>query len=289
MKKEQFLNHLTLFALCFSTCSICNNFDYTNSKVDLPKYSYNDHSNIPGFTWSYGVNDREMHSSSNKGYFYYDSDVYFSQFTTVSRLYLIHNKCQFTSGYIANINGNPDFDSFFDLWSGYVHTSASKVTNGGYHSSSITMKSCWPQSSDFTSVVTSSFGVNYTIQRDIEAGTDLSSGLTITSKTTNSFSFLFDRSVAVQSPEPYLSGQYSPTNSKEAQWNYQYNAVGKATYTLDTYYLFEVKNDASAYQDYSFKFDVSVRMGNIAWQGWLWQTINYTDYTDNASYGLYLS
>jgi hypothetical protein len=56
---------------------------------------------------------------------------------------------------------------------------------------------------------------------------------------------------------------------------------------MNCYYLFELKNDGNGYQDYSFKFDVGIKMTDIAWKGYIWQQLRDTDATMNDSYGLY--
>ncbi|MBP3713310.1 MAG: hypothetical protein J6I69_01930 [Bacilli bacterium] len=109
----------------------------SNEKVLQKLTTHASHPSIPGFEYSYGFLE-QLKSSRAEGYFYYDLDVYFSQFTDVSRLYLIHVSSNFTLGSIAAYNGESNFDAGYNLWSGYIHIYAYQQIEGGKRSSSFT-------------------------------------------------------------------------------------------------------------------------------------------------------
>ncbi len=260
---------------------------FIEKPISKVKRSYSEHPSIPGFEYAYGLSERVL-SSSASGYFYYDMDLYYTQFTSVSRLYIIHNTVDFTSGYIAIQNDETGYNDDFDLWSGYLHVAPGYKhwAEGWKNSSTIIYKESWPRSSDFTKVVTSYFSTDYIFRTSIEAGISLSEGLYISATTSSSIVLSFDKDVAVSSPEPTISYQLSPSNPKEGQWFYQYDVPGRATYELDTYYLFEVKDDGLGFQAYSFPFTVDVKMKNIAYQGLPNEQMQSNIETFSHSYGL---
>lgn len=272
--------------ICISIFNVnINSTDNVQSKIETKK-SYNSHEEINGFQWTTGF----VNKSVNKdpvGYFYYDVDVYSTDFTNCSKLFLLHTKGEFTSGYIAKQN-DPNsnyYDSNYDLWSGYIHSSFIRHTSDGMTSSSFVPKTSWPQSSNFTSTISSSFSTSLSIGSQLGAEADICGGLIISRVSSSSITFSFDKSVAVSGPEPFISSQTSLTNINAQQWNYQYNAVGKATYVLDTYQLFEVKNDGVNCSQYSFDYQVSVKMTNIAWKGYWWEQKNSVDKIFKTYYG----
>lgn len=122
--------------ICISIFNVnINSTDNVQSKIETKK-SYNSHEEINGFQWTTGF----VNKSVNKdpvGCFYYDVDVYSTDFTNCSKLFLLHTKGEFTSGYIAKQNSSNDnyFDSNYDLWSGYIHSSLIRHTSDGVNCS----------------------------------------------------------------------------------------------------------------------------------------------------------
>ena len=75
---------------------------------------------------------------------------------------------------------------------------------------------------------------------------------------------------------------------RESQWHYQFKkGLYDSSYSLDTYYLFELKNDGKGYQNYSFKYDLDISRTNTAWESYPWAQYRTTEKVFNDSYGLY--
>ena len=282
------ISMVSLFSLvCAGKC------DATASQSCFPvqaaiKKTHSDHPTIPGFSYSYGSVNKFLASEST-GYFYYDIDVLFSQFTTNSRLYIIHVRSNFTPGSQATRNGLNSYDAHYDLWSGYVHINSYQYSSNGKASSSYKFIKSWPlsNSNELTSSISSSFGGSYTISREISAGVSFPEGVVVTQKNSSGFSLNFQTATTLYGPEPSLSRQEDANNQQQIDWEYQFANIYSGSYEMNCYYLFELKNDGNGYQDYSFKFDVGIKMTDIAWKGYIWQQLRDTDATMNDSYGLY--
>ena len=181
MKVVSFI--LSLVAIC-SSSFIKSHYSLNQGneilkQTNIEPYSHNSHPYIPGFSYSYGYVDANRIAIANKktGYFYYDMDVYFTDFTSVSRLFLIRVKVDFTPGCEAYDNGNKEFDSRFSLYKGYTHINLYQKLDLYAQSSSIAVKQGWPQSSNFTSTVTSSYGSSINLNATLSAGVSLTEGL----------------------------------------------------------------------------------------------------------------
>lgn len=271
----------SICAMGVSSCFGSSSFSELNHRVLKTR---DDHPYVKGFTYAGGSYGKEL-AKSSYGYFYSDTDYYYTPFTDVSRLYLVRVRTNFTPGSVASSNGESGFDNHYDLWSGYIHIQPFARTEGSFKkSSSYHYIKSWPlsNSDSLSCTVTSSFGVNYTIGSDIEAGTGLPSGATITAKTGVSVTFGFSTSTSVYGPEPSISHQDSPSNHDRAQWNYQFSSPRTSSYAMDCYFLMEVKNDAIAYQNYSFGYQVDVKMTNTAWEKFAWR--QHKDTTNSLSY-----
>ena len=252
----------------------------------IEPYSHSSHPSIPGFTHNFAYDSSFQAGRSTTGYFFSDMDVYYMDFTNDSRLYLIRTQVDFTPGCEAYDNGHTEYDNRFELDKGYIHVRVFQKQDGSRRSSSLKFKEGWPQSSSFTSTIASSFGVNTNFGTQFGSEISFTNGTTIKANADFGLSLTFNRSVAISGPEPALSHQfYDSTNQME--WSYEYAATGHQTYSLETYYLFEAKNDGQGYQDYSFAFDIDVRMDNVAYDTWWWEQHDKIDFHDSESYGLY--
>lgn len=290
MKVVSFI--LSLVAIC-SSSFIKSHYSLNQGngilkQTNIEPYSHNSHPYIPGFSYSYGYVDANRIAIANKktGYFYYDMDVYFTDFTSVSRLFLIRVKVDFTPGCEAYDNGNKEFDSRFSLYKGYIHINLYQKLDLYAQSSSIAVKQGWPQSSNFTSTVTSSYGSSINLNATLGAGVSLTEGLSAKAQAGVGLSLSFNKSIAVTGPEPSISYQRGDS-VKDMQWNYEYAEQGNNTYSLETYYLFEAKNNGIGYQDYSFGFDVEIHMDNVAYRHYWWEQHEEIDYHVSEEYGLY--
>lgn len=215
-------------------------------------------------------------------------DVYYRQASSVSRYYIVHVGVEFTCGSLASQNPpeNYSFDKHYDLYTGYINIRPYQYSSGGKKSSDITFKAAWPATSTFTSTVSSSFGASISGNSDLTAGTDLMGGVKIESTNSRGFTLSFSNTTSIHGPEPaiYLNTAVDSLNQK--QWSYVYAGLGKSL-LLDTYYMFEVKNNGSGYQDYSFKFDVEINMKNVAWKIYPWQQLKDLNASYNEEYGMY--
>ncbi len=252
------------------------------------KKTHADHPSIAGFQYNYGSVDKRL-TKEPTGYFYYDIDVYYSNFTNVSRLYIIHVRSNFTPGKQANRNGDKYFDWNYDLWSGYIHLKAYQYSDGSKRSSSFRFIKSWPVSNTdkLTYSVTSGFSSSVTLSNEIKSGVDFAGNTTIDETTSSGFTLSFTKTTTIYGTEPSISSQQSASVQQEAQWYYQFNKPCESSFQLDAYYMFELKNDGYGYQDYSFKYDVDIQMTDIAWRGYLWQQERNTTASLNDSYGLY--
>lgn len=247
--------------------------------------SYNSHKEINGFYWSYGYVEPSLYQDEY-GYFYYDMEVYYANFTSESRLYILHNKVDFTPGHVAHENDpSSNYKSTYYLNKMFLHTNVFQKTEDNKQSSTFYYKECSPHTDSFTSTVTTSTGLSLNISLDGEA--DVSDNGSVKVKGGTGFTFIYDKSIAITSNEPYLSMQHSSENYNTIQWNVEYNDKGKTTYTLDTFYIFELKNNGNAYQDYSFGFTTYIKMETIKDKGWWWAKKHTLETTYNGEYGLY--
>ncbi len=260
---------------------------FNSAKKSVSTRTIADHPTVAGFQFVHG-DTKQVLSTEPTGYFHYDTDIYYSQFTTTSRLYLIHVRSNFTSGSEAVLNDN-SYDWHYDLWSGYIHVSASQKNDGAKRSSSLQYVKSWPvsSSSDMTCDVTSSFGVNYTISNDIQVGASLNEGATITAKRTNGFSIGFQQATTIHGKEPSINAEKAPDqNADISYWSYQFHEPYKGSYQMDCYYMFEVSNDSAGYESYSFNYSIDIKMTNIAWKGYIWQQLKDTTTNVSSSFGI---
>lgn len=289
MSKKSVL-FLSFFSLLVGTNSNTQTISLStksNEKVLQKLTTHASHPSIPGFEYSYGFLE-QLKSSRAEGYFYYDLDVYFSQFTDVSRLYLIHVSSNFTPGSIAAYNGESNFDAGYNLWSGYIHIYADQQIEGEKRSSSFTYIKSWPESNSdqLTSTVTTSFGGSYCIDKSFEAGVKLPGGVSANLNSDKSLTLSAENAVSIYGPEPTISSTLADGNKRQNNWSFYFNRAYHGSFKFDAYYMFELKNDAVGYQDYSFKFKFDIRMTNTARVMW-WDRYRDVDATYTDSYGLY--
>lgn len=180
------------------------------------------------------------------GYVYYSHEVFSTNFTEHSDLYLAHFVTVFTPSVVARQNGNTYYEEDY-LDEGYVHITLERYIENSYmHGGEISVKNYWPKSTTFQSTVTSSFGRAFTVGSSFSAGVDIGNGASLKGTNSGSLTLTFDVSRSTVMDDPVLSTQISPENPLEIQFSY--NAVnspvaGSASYTLDSYILFEMNDD----------------------------------------------
>lgn len=250
------------------------------------KESSASHPYIEGFAYTGGFASPRKTKQNDTGYFYTDLDLYETKFTDVSKLFLAHVEVEFTSGYIADNNGE-DFDDMYDLDLGYVHLRASRSNTISYQSSTIHFLDAWPTSDNFSYELSSStgFSVNFGVSGGIDYS--LADGASISGNAETGFVFSLSNTLNISGPEPFWSSQTSNNNPLERQWNYEYNGLGKATLTKDFYYLFEVENDATGpNSSYSFMFYIDINMSNVKYKDFWWESHTDTNASLYYSYGV---
>lgn len=244
------------------------------------------HPFVEGMNYYSGFN-RVKAGDKSSGYYYYDFNAYYTNFTNVSRLYLINVKVDFTSGYIATQNSLSGYDRLFDLDKGYVHLAAvNRFMDEGDVSSSVKYLTSWPSSSSSVSSVSSGFSNNFTLSWQDGISLNWPNGVEAYVQRTSGVSIQINHSTTITTDEPYVSTQTSPNNALERQWNYQYKAIGKATYTLDTFYLVEVKNDSIGFNKFGFVFDIFLNMSNVKWKNAWWESHDPQNYSIRVYLGL---
>ena len=261
-------------------------FNTICSENELSLLSETNHEKADGLKYYWGYNN-EKASDKESGYIYFDFDSYYQEFTNISRLYLLNIKVKFTSGYIACQNKESGYSDMFELDKGFVHVAAfNNFKDKNDTSSSVKLLASWPDSSKSTSTISSAYSVNYSSNWDNYSELSWPAGVKASVSKSNGLSITIDHSTTITTDEPVVSTQTSPKNNLEQQWNYQYKALGKATYTLDTYYLLEVKNDAIGFDTYGFVFDLYINMSNVQWKNWWWESHDEHDYSLRTYLGL---
>ena len=260
-------------------------------KASIQPYSHNYHPEINGFTYNFGYTD-QIFASEPTGYFYYDTDFYYADFSTNSRLYIMRIAADFTCGKMANLNGDKSYDINYRTISGYIHSKIKQVSSGSKRSSSINYITSWPLSNvteeTSTATISTSFGGKLTLSSAFSVNSSLMDGVVISEKYSNGFELSFDRQVTVTTPNPTISHQRNGNDALQAEWFFQFAQPVETSYSLDTYYLFEVKNDGQNYQSYSFGYEYEIKLTCSAWEGYLWHQLRDTVASDsNGQYGLY--
>lgn len=282
------VNKIALLLLCgnLNNNVVESNILSESLNVDLSTdlIRHEEHPNAEGMIhqWSY---NRYKAGDHDSGYFYYDMHLYSTQFTDISKLYLINVKVDFTSGWIATQNNQKGYNKSYDLDRGFVHVGAiNRFYDKGDYASSVILHASWPSSSKSTSSITSGFSTSYSGNWTNGAKLSWPNGVEVSTQKNYGFSIEIDYSKTILTDEPYVSTQTSPSNNAMQQWNYQYKGVGKATYVLDTYYLVEVKNDSVGFNQYGFVFDINLNMSNVMRKGLVIFEYHYNQYHNMRLY-----
>ena len=258
----------------------------SSDTAPISTFSAESHPVAEGMNYYWGY-DRCKAGDNSSGYYYYDLNVYYSQFTDVSRLYLINVKVDFTSGWIATQNHMSGYSDMFDLDRGHVHLAPiNQFYDEGDTASSVRYLASWPSSSTSVSSVTSGFSIGYTSNWTNGGKFNWPNGVEVSTAHSSGFSLQIDHSTTITTDEPYVSTQTHPNNPLERQWNYQYKDLGKATYTLDTFYLLEVKNDSMGFNKYGFVFDIYLNMSNVQYKDLWWESHDSQSYSMRVFLGL---
>lgn len=265
--------------------SLCSSSVFQEGKLNDIKpsvfHSKANHPSITGFQYVDGT-DRQLVTDS-VGYFYYELEYYYTQFTDVSRLYLLHVNASFTPGSLASKNDEKNYDKHYDLLEGSIDVTPYQKTENSFKKSS-TFVHCvsWPysKSNPMTCNVQSQFN-NHSLllSEEIKAGTSFPEGAKVISKTYNGFKLEFT-DVANLHDKPSITHERDLIYKEKQSWNYSFGDAYSSSYFMDCFYLREVKNDAVVYQNYSFGFQVDIKMTNTAWEKFAWR--KHHDVTKSA-------
>jgi len=167
----------------------------------------------------------------------------------------------FTPGYQAvqnHVTGN--YVDRARIGKGFVHLTSERYTDSskGATGNSLDSKLLWPKSSSYKTTVSSSYGVNMNFSFDRTSGVELDDGGNLSAKAGESegtgIDFSFNRTSSTVTDNPQISTQFCSSNYNQGQWYYELvhsgkddtpNTVGKSTYSLQSYMLFEMENNAS--------------------------------------------
>ena len=279
---------LCLFAVITSLLSLYggNNQEKIRCEKSAAR-SHVNHPEIEGFTYTYGYVDDLKKAENTTGYFYYDMDVYQAPFTLVSNLFLIRVAVEYTAGSHAHDLGE-DFDSNFDLDFGYIKIHPYQYTSGSKATSNLRVKTGWPNTDTRQSTVTlsSGFGASLSLGPEWKVGMNLGYGVEVTNKSSTSLTFSNEKTISIIGNEPAINFNHSSEKQDQLQWSYQFAGYGK-TYYQEAYCLIEVEKGSKGYQDYSFKFDVEIKMDNSAWRNFPWERHYPVTLNANEEYGVY--
>ena len=194
------------------------------------------------------------------GYVYYYSEIYLADYTNDSYLVVDRVLTEVTPGCVAAAN-NPSagYDSSRHVSSGYVHFDVEKFVYGNNEIGGDVHYLCsWPASSNFSTTYTSSWGSTLSGSSQWLTGVSLGNGMNLTAQNSYStgLSFSFNYSLSTVSSDPVLSKQQAPSSSTETQWSYvtqNKQSAGAVTYSLESFYVFEIRKNAvnaAAYRHY---------------------------------------
>ena len=219
--------------------------------------------------------DRAKVLDCDDGYVYYYTEILKSPFTSESDLYLAHVVTEFTPGHVARLNGDTSYKDY-NLSNAYVHLNLEQYSENGKKGGEIAPKDFWPKSSSFTTTITSSFGGSIDMGLSSEVGIEIGNGASLSAKKGSDFgiSLQFDKSMSTTVEDPVLSSQFAADNKYEVQWSISSENTevsGSVTYTLESYYLFEMSNDVTNANRDSFILTYEVMYQGAYKLVWWWQ------------------
>ncbi len=192
-----------------------------------------------------------------------------SSFTSESDLYIVHTSSAFTPGCVARVNGESKYKDYL-LKRGFVHLTLERINENGKVGGTIYPKAMWPQSTSFTTTISTSTSTTSSLGRDYSA--EIGDGASLKSANSYGLTFSFDKSVSSISSDPRISAQFSSESIMEAQWNFEVinrDMAGKTTFSFEQYFLFEMKKDANGCNSDAFIVNYSVNYQG-QYQGFLW-------------------
>lgn len=216
--------------------------------------------------------------SLSYGYITLEYDISRADFTENSALYLAHAKVSFVPGYAAHQNGfeyvdGVPFEENAYLKSGFVQLEL--VDSGSSGHAKGTPKAMWPNSSDFQTTFSSSYGGTLSISNTLESGLELGNGgilkANVGGSTTTGMSLSFSKQTSTLTDDPYVSAQYENNNPYCASWNYEVveaEIAGKVTYTIDVYLLTEITSNGGSGELVSFKITSCFNLQQKRLFGW---------------------
>lgn len=217
---------------------------------------------INGLTHIGGFSNPDKILDSFSGYVYYDVQVYKTPFTYKSNLFIVNVTAEYTPGYQALLNGHNNYLPY-QLYNGYLHcrSERSGIVNT-YDPKFIT---ALPDTSSFTTTFTSSSSTAYSFNSELKCGIDLVNGISLSGSAGKGLTVSYNHEISTTYSDPYISKQYSPSNSREIEWNYTCSSTGVArlaTYKLNAYYIFEMDKTTIDIKSNAFIFYIDIGMTN---------------------------
>lgn len=260
-----------VFLLILPIISLTNTFNiYAIKNIELNKKEANSSLNSSEFKL-FSDFDTHYNNSAKTCYYYYDTKVYYADFTSNSDLMLIETHTVFVPGNVAYDNGDKTYDSVHHLKDGYVHITPKKIQQGNDTSSSFIVKAAWPQSSTSEISVTTSFGGQYNFGSGFSGGFNMGEGAYIEGNRSYGLSLSFQKSTTITTSDPQFSQQKSPSNRNEEQFRFEYYVEGTVSYHLTSYVLLEMKKDGVGFNKESLAYDVSVHLRTVSWHNTWWE------------------
>lgn len=175
------------------------------------------------------------------------------------------------------------------LWSGYIHSKPYQVMKDGKHSSSVHYVVSWPKSTRSTVTFTTTSAITSGFLKKFARGSKVNifhgdTEVDLQVQDQYNLALSFSDGIAETSPNPRLFHQL---DNNEAQWNFQYSKSSDVSYSLDTYYLFQVGHDSLGFAQGSFGFSVKIVLTCVAWEKYPWRQERNTVFDDpNDGYGI---
>lgn len=188
--------------------------------------------------------------------------MYKTPFTYKSNLFIVNVAAEYTPGYQALLNGHNNYLPY-QLYNGYLHcrSERSGIVNT-YDPKFIT---ALPDTSSFTTTFTSSSSSAYTFNSELKCGIDLEDGISLSGAAGKGLTVSYNREISTTYSDPYISKQYSPSNSREIEWNFtcsNLDVAGSVTYKLNTYYIFEMDKTTEDIKSNAFIFYIDIGITN---------------------------
>ena len=228
------------------------------------------YSTLDGFNYIGGSSELQKVIDKRLGYVYYGVDIYKTSFTSASDLYLVKLYTNFTPGYNAKLVEGSYYYEYF-LSEGYANIGAYQYyKDSSHHGGEIKLKAYWPEGENITTKISSSYSTTYSINSEISAGVNISSGATLSASIGGGLALNYDKEIEITYNEPLFRVGVNSNHPDKRNWTYEFTdnidvhqSIGKLPYTLNIYYLFEMSRTNIGCSASAFMLDVGLYMKNV--------------------------